>query len=81
MHLWRYVGWPMGVDEAHLVERERLLSMLTVFLGPTSMRELGLPRRPPWAFGLVVALNVLRDRVLGRLPGGEDAPEVGALPT
>ena len=24
-------------------ERERLLSMLTVFLGPTSMRELGLP--------------------------------------
>lgn len=118
MHLWRYVGWLMGVDEAHLVERERerhrlnyhvllaqagpgdagrelsqaivdlqpqlfrsrlrgryererLLSMLTVFLGPTSMRELGLPRRPPWAFGLVLAGNAVRYRVLGRLPGGE----------
>lgn len=118
MHLWRYVGWLMGVDEAHLVERERerhrlnyhvllaqagpseagaelsraivdlqpelftgrvrgwyererLLSMLTVFLGAPSMRELGLPRRPPWAFGLVMAGNALRYRVLGRLPGGE----------
>ncbi|GEP33766.1 hypothetical protein NSZ01_15340 [Nocardioides szechwanensis] len=123
MHLWKYVGWLMGVDHDLLVDsererhrinyhlllaqadvseagarlsqsilavqtglhvdapaavrrlyglwsRERLLSMLTVFLGPPSMRELGLPLRPPWAVGYVVVLNTLRYRVLGRLPGG-----------
>ncbi|MFA6574390.1 MAG: oxygenase MpaB family protein [Nocardioides sp.] len=123
MHLWKYVGWLMGVDDDLLVDsererhrinyhlllaqadvseaggqlsqsilavqsqlhvdapaplrrlhglwsRERLLSMLTVFLGPQSMRELGLPLRPPWAIGYVVVLNTLRYRVLGRLPGG-----------
>jgi len=112
MHLWKYVGWLMGVDEEFLVdsererhrinyhlvlaqadiseagpllsqaiveaqdalhfenlaglrgrfERERLLSMLTVFLGPTSMRELGLPLRPPWAHAYVGALNTWRYR-------------------
>ncbi len=115
MHLWRYVGWLLGVDEAFLVEtererhrlnyhlllaqadlteaggllarsvveaqgqlherrrglpgrvaalarRERLLSMLTVFLGSRSMRELGLPRRPPWAHAYVVGLNLCRYR-------------------
>ncbi|TWH03187.1 uncharacterized protein DUF2236 [Nocardioides sp. J9] len=126
MHLWKYVGWLMGVDEDFLVddewerhridyhvllaqgpiteagpqlaqavvaaqaerhypgwpaalqgvraryERERLLSMLTVFLGPESMRELGLPMRPPWAHGYIVALNTLRYRVLRHLPGGEE---------
>lgn len=126
MHLWRYVGWLMGVHEDFLVEsewerhridyhvllaqgpltdagpklaqavlaaqaerrypgwpaplqglraryeRERLLSMLTVFLGPESMRELGLPMRPPWAHTYLLALNTLRYRVLGRLPGGKD---------
>lgn len=126
MHLWRYVGWLMGVHEDFLVEdewerhridyhvllaqgpltdagpqlaqavlaaqaerrypgwpaplqglraryeRERLLSMLTVFLGPESMRELGLPMRPPWAHAYIFALNTLRYRVLGRLPGGKD---------
>lgn len=123
MHMWRYVGWLMGVDEQWLVdsererhrvnyhillaqsdvseagpllaqsiveaqrervfgpsrrwsrvrgewERERLLSMLTVFLGPVSMRELGLPLRPPWATAYVVALNTVRYRVLGRTPAG-----------
>ncbi|HWJ65322.1 MAG TPA: oxygenase MpaB family protein [Nocardioides sp.] len=126
MHLWKYVGWLMGVDEDFLVddewqrhhidyhvllaqgpltdagpqlaqavvaaqaerhypgwpaalqgararyERERLLSMLTVFLGPASMRELGLPMRPPWAHAYLFALNSLRYRVLRRLPGGKD---------
>ncbi|MGA8256891.1 MAG: oxygenase MpaB family protein [Nocardioides sp.] len=112
MHLWKYVGWLMGVDEEFLVdsererhrinyhlvlaqadvseagpllaqaivdaqpqlhyenaawlrgrfERERLLSMLTLFLGPRSMRELGLPSRPPWAHGYVWALNTWRYR-------------------
>ena len=120
MHLWRYVGWLMGVDEEFLVERERerhrlnyhillaqsditdagrqlagwvvevqrdlfdgpfaglrgryererLLSMLTVFLGSRSMRELGLPRRPPWAFAAVIAQNAVRYRVLGRTAYG-----------
>ncbi|MBM9459533.1 DUF2236 domain-containing protein [Nocardioides sp. zg-536] len=125
MHLWKYVGWLMGVDEDFLVddewerhrinyhvllaqagiseagpqlsravvaaqaertypgwpaalqslraryERERLLSMLTLFLGTASMRELGLPVRPPWAHAYLVPLNTLRYRVLGRLPGGK----------
>lgn len=113
MHLWRYVGWLLGVDEDFLVEtererhrvnyhillaqaglsdagpelthalvdaqrtrdrrgpfrglrawlgHERLLSMLTVFLGPTSMREFGLPTRPPWAHAYIAALNTLRYR-------------------
>lgn len=113
MHLWRYVGWLLGVDDEFLVERERdrhrinyhillsqagvseagpqltqalvdaqrkrarsgpfpglqawlgherLLSMLTVFLGPASMREFGLPTRPPWAHFYLVGLNTLRYR-------------------
>ena len=124
MHLWRYVGWLMGVHEDFLVatererhrlnyhillsqaglseagpqlaqaivevqrhldfrplpaplaalrghyERERLLSMLTVFLGARSMRELGLPMRPPWATATSIAGNLLRHRVLARVPGG-----------
>lgn len=124
MHLWRYVGWLLGVDDDFLVdsererhrinyhlllaqaplseagrqlaqavvgmqaerrrprlpaalqplwtrfERERLLSMLTVFLGPRSMRELGLGVRPPWAHAYLVPLNTLRYRLLDRLPGG-----------
>lgn len=120
MHMWRYVGWLIGVDEDLLVEaererhrinyhlllaqadiseagpqlaraivaaqrglafgrfarirgwaaRERLLSLLTVFLGPQSMAELGLPLRPPWAVAYLLPLNLLRYRVLGRLPGG-----------
>lgn len=120
MHLWRYVGWLIGVDEDLLVDsererhrinyhlllaqadiseagpqlaraivdaqrdldfgrfsrirgwaaRERLLSLLTVLLGPQSMTELGLPLRPPWAIGYLLPLNLLRYRVAGRLPGG-----------
>ncbi|MGX1857626.1 oxygenase MpaB family protein [Dietzia sp. NPDC055340] len=113
MHVWRYVGWLLGVDEDMLVERERerhrinyhilqaqadlseagpqltqalvqahrdrhragplprvqawfayerLLSMLTVFLGRESMREFGLPVRPPWAHFYIAGLNTLRYR-------------------
>ncbi|WP_183093608.1 oxygenase MpaB family protein [Nocardioides stalactiti] len=124
LHLWKYVGWLMGVDEEFLVdtegerhrqayhvllaqadiseagpqlaqaivaaqrerhypgwpralqglrasyERERLLSMLTTFLGPLSMRDLGLPLRPPWAHVYLVVLNTVRYRVLGRTAWG-----------
>ncbi|MBB0968124.1 DUF2236 domain-containing protein [Dietzia aerolata] len=113
MHLWRYVGWLLGVDDDFLVNRERerhvlnyhilmaqsgmteagpqltqalvqahqnrfrsgplpkfqgwfarerLLSMLTVFLGRDSMAEFGLPVRPPWAHLYLTALNTLRYR-------------------
>ena len=47
-------------------------SVLTVFLGPESMREFGLPMRPPWAHAYLVGLNSLRYRVLRHLPGGQD---------
>lgn len=113
MHLWKYVGWLMGVDESWLVDTERErhrinyhvvlaqagitsagprlsqdiiavlgtlphgrwkternLSMLSVFLGRESMRELGLPWRPPWALGMLWVANTVRHRLLGRLPGG-----------
>lgn len=121
MHLWKYIGWLMGVDEAWLVDtekeqhrlnyhillaqddiseagpqlaraivaaqetlhfdrfarvgrwlsRERLLSMLTTLLGPHSMREFGLPLRPPWAVAYVVLLNAVRFRIIGRTSWGE----------
>ncbi|MFC7488309.1 oxygenase MpaB family protein [Knoellia sp. CPCC 206453] len=129
LHLWKYVGWLMGVHpdflsdverernwlNLHILlaaadqtdagrelartivrvqpdrrygiphpllsrargryEQERLLSMLTVLLGPASMRELGLPLRPPWAYAARLATNVWSHRVVGRLPGGRDALE------
>ena len=113
MHVWRYVGWLMGVDDDLLTDRERerhrinyhilqaqaglseagplltqalvdaefnrhrsgplpglrarvgrerLLSMLTVLLGRESMREFGLPTRPPWAHTYLFALNAWRYR-------------------
>jgi hypothetical protein len=123
MHLWRYIGWLMGVDEQWLmhtereqhrlnyhvllaqdditeaggllanaivdaqrtmhydrfvgisrwVARERLLSMLTLLLGPSSMRDLKLPLRPPWAPAYVMVLNVFRYRLLGPTPRGREA--------
>ena len=131
MHLWRYVGWLMGVCEEFLVEtererhrlnyhvllsqagpgeagallsrsivdaqrhldyglpgplaavrgayeRERLLGMLTLFLGPQSMRELGLPRRPPWGTALALGRNLVAHRVVARLPGGRSLVEAAA---
>ena len=72
----RYPGWPAALQGVRArYERERLLSMLTVFLGPESMREFGLPMRPPWAHAYLVGLNTLRYRVLGRLPGGRERLE------
>jgi hypothetical protein len=44
--------------------------MLAGFLGPRTVRRLGLPVRPPWAFGYLLPLNTVRYRVLDRLPGG-----------
>lgn len=66
-----YPGWPAGLQRLRAKwEQERLLSMLTVFLGPTSMRELGLPLRPPWAHAYVAGLNVWRYGVLNRTRWG-----------
>jgi hypothetical protein len=53
------------------LSRERMLSMLTTLLGPRSMRELGLPMRPPWAMAYIIVLNGLRYRLLGRTAWGE----------
>ena len=49
-------------------ERERLLSMLEGFLGPRGMRDLHLPQRPPWAFGLAWVRNAISYQVIGRTP-------------
>jgi hypothetical protein len=66
-----YPGWPRVLQGLRARwEVERLLSMLTTFLGPTSMRELGLPLRPPWAHAYLVPLNTWRYRVLGRTAWG-----------
>jgi len=65
-----YPGPPWWQPWRARFERERLLSMLTTFLGVRSMRELGLPLRPPWAHAYLLPLNTWRYRVLGPLPGG-----------
>ena len=67
-----YARWPKALQPLRArYERERLLSMLTLFLGVPSMREFGLPLRPPWAFAYIVPLNTLRFRVLGRTERGK----------
>jgi hypothetical protein len=53
--------------------RERALSMATLLASPRGMRELGLPRRPPWFPAYRMAANVLWTHVIGRLPGGRSA--------
>jgi len=66
-----YQGWPKRLQSVRAgYERERLLSMLSTFLGPTSMREFGLPLRPPWAHLYIAVLNTVRYRLLGRTPWG-----------
>src|SRR5699024_7041803 len=112
MHMWKYIGWLLGVPEDFLVdderqrhalnyhlllaqgditeagpelsqaivqaqrrrhyrripavrgryEQERLLSMLSAFLGRQSMRELGLPWRPPWGHAYLIVVNTWRYR-------------------
>jgi hypothetical protein len=47
--------------------------MLTALLGPSSMRDLELPLRPPWAPAYVLGLNFLRYRVIGMTPSGREA--------
>lgn len=122
MHLWKYIGWLMGVEEDWLVDtererhrlnyhillaqddvseagqqlatsivdaqpdlfsatpwgrlqgwyaRERLLSMLRVFLGTRGLRDLGLQKRPGWAFAAVLPKNAVKYWVLGRFDAGE----------
>jgi hypothetical protein len=62
-----YPGWPGPLRRLRArYEKERLLSMLTVFLGVRSMRELGLPVRPPWAHAYLIPLNQWRYRILAR---------------
>jgi hypothetical protein len=56
-------------------ERERLLSMLTAFLGLRSMRELDLPLRPPWAHVYLLPLNIWRYHVRGRSRQGRERLE------
>ena len=53
--------------------------MLTVFLGPASMRDLGLPIRPPWAFAGAIGANTWRHRVLGRGARGRVTNERAGL--
>lgn len=62
-----------GATLARWLSRERLLSMLTTLLGPSSMRDLHLPIRPPWALAYVMLLNLVRYRVVALVPGGRAA--------
>lgn len=121
MHLWKAVGWVMGVNEDWLfdIEREqhrfnyhillaqaditpagaelaggildaqkslhfarharlgraytraRLLSMLRMFLGKESLRDLKLPVRLPWAMLGIIPDNLVRHHLLGRTSWGE----------
>jgi len=66
-----YPGWPRALQSLRAwYEKERMLGMLTMFLGIASMHDLGLPIRPPWPFVYILPLNVLRYHVLGRTSWG-----------
>ncbi|MFE3068218.1 oxygenase MpaB family protein [Streptomyces sp. NPDC059247] len=56
-------------------EYARRMSLLTVFMGPAGMRDLGLRPRLPWGLALSVTTNTLRYRILGALPGGRERIE------
>lgn len=121
MHLWKYVGWLMGVNEDWLFDsereqhrfnyhallaqadvseagpqlanaiidaqdelhfdrcatvapwygRERLLSMLRVFLGRQGLADLRLPNRLPWAVALIIPANFVRYQLIGRTSWGQ----------
>jgi len=122
MHLWKYIGWLIGVEEDWLVDtererhrlnyhillaqddvtpaggelansildaqaklhyegpltglqalytRERLLSMLRLFLGRQGLRDLNLPSRLPWTVPATVAKNVVKYWIVGLTPPGE----------
>ena len=44
--------------------------MATLLASPRGMRELGLPRRPPWYPAYRIVANVFWTHLVGRLPGG-----------
>lgn len=50
--------------------RERALSMATLLASPRGMRELALPRRPPWYPAYRIVANLFWSHLVGRLPGG-----------
>lgn len=51
-------------------ERERGLSAASVLVGPSGMKELGLPVRPPWYPAYRFAANLFWTHLVGRLPSG-----------
>ncbi len=51
-------------------ERERALSAATFLTSPGGMRELGLPRRPPWYPAYRIGSNLFWTHLVGRLPSG-----------
>ncbi len=59
-----------GGASARRWRRERALSMATLLASPRGMRELGLPRRPPWYPAYRIVANVFWTQLVGRLPGG-----------
>lgn len=75
-----YPGWPAALMPLRArYERERMLSMMTVLLNPTSMRELGLPVRPPWALAYIVPMNLVRYQIVGRTAYGRRRLEAWGL--
>ncbi|MBP2324463.1 hypothetical protein JOF56_004848 [Kibdelosporangium banguiense] len=64
MHLWRYVGWLMGVDEDWLCDSERRQHRLNYHLLLT--QSYGTPAGPPLAKAIVDAQRTLH---FGRLAG------------
>lgn len=67
----RYAGWPGPLGGLRgRIEEERVLSMLSLFLGHASMRDLGLPLRPPWAPAQRLLANAWDYRLRALLPGG-----------
>lgn len=118
MHLWRHIGWLMGVEDALMcddeasgrvllyrnvigqapadhtsaqlaralmdeplsrpypwaqalrghIDRERHLSLVSWFVGPQGMRNLGLPQRAPWYPLMLLAPTAAGSLALRALP-------------
>ncbi|MER6672721.1 oxygenase MpaB family protein [Streptomyces sp. NPDC000983] len=65
MHLWKYIGWLMGVDEDWLYDHERAQHRLNYHLLLT--QEYGTPAGPPLANALVEAQGALHFRRFARV--------------